>query len=566
MCSVVLVMILGMGFRSLNLDQKAYWVDEVHTAVRITGYTKADITAERFDNHVHAVTDLNIYQIPAADPSLMDVLDTLAHHPEHPPLYYLLARWWMQSAIALGHSPSVTVTRSLSLLFSLLALPCVVALTRELFRSNLTAIIALSIFALSPLHILYGQEAREYSLWTLVTLLSCWTFLRAIRLPTLKNWVLYGLTLTLGWYSHLLFTTVAIAHTFYFFLFAAPATNPSQDSDDALRVANASYSTAPLPKSPFLLTLTTSLILFFPWIAVFLNQFGQIQTVVEATQREPSLGYLLNVWGRNLSRVWFSGDLGSVNLLVVLGVVFSLIYLWQTVPKPVSGFLLLLIGVNALALMVPDLITGGISSTRIRYLLPAYGGLQLAIAHLFAHQITQNKPGWKIGLIGVLISGAIVGCINTTQVTNWAKSDKSAYYPKMAEVINASDHPLVITDNSATYTLVLAHQLNEHVYLQLVDLQRLQRAKDLIIPNTIDGEAISDLFLFAPSPPLRRQLEKRVEKRAEAQPEKTNFEPFTSVVRQSDRFQLLHSSRALANRGGFRASIATTHRHRRLFG
>ena len=528
---IALVILLGIGFRGINVGQKAYWVDEVHTAVRIAGYTKSDITTERFNNQVYSVTDLKAYQVPSADPGLGDVLNTLAQHPEHPPLYYLLARWWMQAAMALGFSPSVTVTRSLSIFFSLLALPCVVGLCLELFRSKQTALIALTIFALSPLHILYGQEAREYSLWTLMTLLSCWTFLRAIRQPSLKRWALYGLTLTIGWYSHLLFTTVAIAHTLYAFLIKDSSADPALTAADASSTSAANAHSSSVPKIPFLITLAASLLIFLPWIGVFLHQLGQVQNVVDATQRDPSLGYLVNVWGRNLSRVWFSADLGSVNILGVAGVIYGLVYLWRSLPKRISLLLLLLVGVNATVLMIPDAITGGISSTRIRYLIPAYIGIQLAIAHLFSHHLLKSKGwarrGWQMVLIGVFTSGAIAGCINATQVTHWAKSDKSLYYPQMAEVINASDHPLVITDNSATYTLVLAHQLKDTVKVQLVDLQRLKRAKDLVVPSTVNGSSIGDIFLFAPSPPLRRNLEKQ------------GMGPFEPVVRQSDRFQLL---------------------------
>lgn len=535
-------MILGLGFRAINLDQKAYWVDEVHTAVRIAGYTKADITAERFDNQIHTVEELNTYQVPTAEPSLLDVVKTLAQHPEHPPLYYLLSRWWMQAAMSLGLSPSIAITRSLSLLFSGLTLLGVWGLCRELFRSKQTAIIALTIVAVSPLHVLYGQEAREYSLWTLMTILSCWAFLRAMRQPTANRWIIYGLTLVVGWYSHLLFATVAIAQTLYFSIILGgesakgPATMLSTEKQKRPALQSSSnQATHGLFQGSlwgaFMGTMVVSLLCFSPWIWVFLNQWGQVQNVVDATQRDPSFGYLVNVWGRNLSRVWFSADLGIANSLGVLGVGYALVYLWRTVPKPISGLILLLISVNALSLMVPDMVTGGISSTRIRYLLPAYLGIQLAIAHLLSHRLLHAK-GWSrrvwAGLMaGIFAGGAIAGIFNTQRVTNWAKSDKSLYYPQMAAVINASPKPLVITDNSATYTLVLANQLNPSVHLQLVDLQRLDRPKDLSIPEQINRQPISDIFLFAPSPPLRRLMERK-------QPG-----GFESVVRQSDRFQLL---------------------------
>ncbi|NET10304.1 MAG: hypothetical protein F6K16_37520, partial [Symploca sp. SIO2B6] len=261
----VLVVVLGILFRCINLGEKAYWVDEVHTVVRVAGHTKAEITAEQFDNQIHSVAEFNQYQYPLQQPPLAEVLRTLAQHPEHPPLYYLLARWWVQGGQRLGINAPVTMMRSLSVLLGILVLPGVVALCRELFYSEphalWTTAIALSIFALSPLHCLYAQEAREYSLWTLMTILSCWSFLKAIRLNSIGCWTLYSLSLVVGWYSHLLFATVIMAQGLYVALIRPQL---------LAKVGGA---------------IALSLVAFSPWIVAFITNLGQVQAVVDATQR-----------------------------------------------------------------------------------------------------------------------------------------------------------------------------------------------------------------------------------------------------------------------------------------
>ncbi|MFQ3626739.1 MAG: hypothetical protein SNJ81_04090, partial [Cyanobacteriota bacterium] len=46
---VTLAVVLGIGFRMYGLGDRVYWVDEVATSVRISGYTRAEVTAQLSD-------------------------------------------------------------------------------------------------------------------------------------------------------------------------------------------------------------------------------------------------------------------------------------------------------------------------------------------------------------------------------------------------------------------------------------------------------------------------------------------------------------------------------------
>ncbi|NJO50935.1 MAG: hypothetical protein HC840_17495 [Leptolyngbyaceae cyanobacterium RM2_2_4] len=142
----------------------------------------------------------------------MDTVKALSTHPEHPPLYYLLVRIWTQFWTQ-WFGNSVAVFRSLSVVLSILTLPCLYWLCAELFELSLTRSLILAIVAVSPLHVLYAQEAREYSLWILAIVLSGAALLRATRLQTQASWKVYAATVALGLYSHLLFIWVAIAQS-----------------------------------------------------------------------------------------------------------------------------------------------------------------------------------------------------------------------------------------------------------------------------------------------------------------------------------------------------------------
>ncbi|NET91136.1 MAG: hypothetical protein F6K45_24105, partial [Kamptonema sp. SIO1D9] len=173
---ILFVLLLGIFFRFLNLDGKLYWHDEVHTSLRINGYNSQEVIVEVFTGEVTTIDNLLKFQLPSSEKTLSDTISALLTHPEHPPLYYLLAHFWVQL-----FGGSVAVTRSLSAIISLLAFPCLYWLCRELFNSQLIAWIAIILFAVSPVHVLYAQEAREYSLWTVTILLTSATLLRAKR-------------------------------------------------------------------------------------------------------------------------------------------------------------------------------------------------------------------------------------------------------------------------------------------------------------------------------------------------------------------------------------------------
>ena len=174
---MAMVLALGIFFRCTHLDQKVYWRDEAFTALRVSGFTVADVRQQLFDGHEIGKADLQIYQQLNATKSWLDTVQSLVvEDSQHPPLYYLLARGWMQY-----FGSSVAAIRSLSALLGVLVLPSLYWLCLELFESALVSGVAIALVAVSPFHILFAQEAREFVLWTVTTLLSSATLLRATR-------------------------------------------------------------------------------------------------------------------------------------------------------------------------------------------------------------------------------------------------------------------------------------------------------------------------------------------------------------------------------------------------
>lgn len=40
----IIIIFLGIFFRITNIENKVYWVDEVATSIRVSGYTKQEVT------------------------------------------------------------------------------------------------------------------------------------------------------------------------------------------------------------------------------------------------------------------------------------------------------------------------------------------------------------------------------------------------------------------------------------------------------------------------------------------------------------------------------------------
>jgi uncharacterized membrane protein len=482
---VTILLVLGIVFRFVNLDRKVYWNDEVLTSLRVFGYTKTELQSEAFRGQVVNVAELQKYQHPSPDKGWGDTLTALMGNAEHPPLYYLLARIW---AIAFGSS--VAAMRSLPAVISLLALPCAYWLCRELAGNALTGWVAIGLIAVSPFHVLYAQEAREYSLWAVVILLSSAALLRADRLNTRRSWGLYALTVALGLYTHILGGLVTFAHGVYLV-----ARQPGWFRQKTLLIK---------PLTPYLLASMGGLLTFLPWLVVILSNLAQIRNSTEGVRDEISFVDLTERWLTNLNRIFFDVDLGSGNLILLVLVVYVLYWLYRHASPAISLFILTLMSATVLPLLLPDLLLGGRRSGVSRYLIPCYLAIELAVAHYLATQVAQT--GWrrKVGrtaLVTLALAGVLSCGVSSQAEVWWIKSvDRSGSYPEIARIINRSEAPLLISDSSrAIGTLSLSHRLDDKVMLQLIPEDRTPRVPD----------GFSDVFVLDGSRELFRALSRR---------------------------------------------------------
>lgn len=487
--AIAILLALGILFRFINLDRKLYWYDETLTSLRISGHTQTELVEQVFNGRVISVKELQQqYQYPNLDKTLKDAINAFAGNAEHSPLYYLMARFWVQF-----FGNSVTAIRSLSAFISLLALPCIYWLCQELFESSITGWVAVLLISISPFHVLYAQQARQYSLWTVAILLASAALLRAMRLSrsgsnSVSSWAIYAVTVAVGLYSHLFFGLVAIGHGIYVGII------------EGFRWNKRVFA--------YLLASLVGLVLFSPWLLAIAASFSQI--VQNTASTNSTVKHLPLRWLLNLSRLFFdlNHGLSFINPILYLIAIlagYSIYFLCRQTPKQTWLFILTLIGVTGLALILPDLILGGRRSSITRYAIPCFLGIQVAVAYLLTAKITrkastiQQNRRWLYILMALVTSGVISCAVSSYFEIWWHNSHtNSKYNPPVARIVNQTERPLLVTDEIPGRVLSFSYLLKPDVNLQLVVTPNIPK-----IP-----EGFSDLFLYRPSEGLRLGIEK----------------------------------------------------------
>lgn len=149
-----------------------------------------------------------IFGLALAQQPLPVVLDVIGGFVANMALYLLLMHVWMA---LIDPSVSDALPRLPSVVFGVAGIGAIYLLGADLFgrRSGLVAALLLSV---SPYHIGWSQDARSYTMWTLLVTLSFWALIRATRAPgKWEWWGAYALLGALAFYSHFFTIFVLLA-------------------------------------------------------------------------------------------------------------------------------------------------------------------------------------------------------------------------------------------------------------------------------------------------------------------------------------------------------------------
>jgi uncharacterized membrane protein len=458
---IALVLVLGLFFRFVNIDRKFYWIDETLTSLTIAGFSAEEIRQPLNDGHIFGVAELQKYVHLNPEKSLVDSLKTLTiDYPEHPPLYYLTLRLWAQL-----FGDSVATIRSFSVFISLLAFPCIYWLCMELFQSPLTAWMSMALIAVSPFHVLYAQEAREYSLWIVTILLSSAALLRALRVPTKLSWIIYAVTVSLALYTYPFSLYVFIGQGIYV-------------------VVNERFQLNQKVIG-YLLGFIAGIISFTPWIFVIITKYPEIKERMSWLKAGKSVLYLAQRWIVNFTQVFLDvvsySNASAKDILPLIPFIlmllalaaYSLYFLYRQTTRKVWLFVFTLMGVPALVPLLQDLASRSYQSGIARYQTPLYIGIQLAVAYLFATKISSISNNmriqqlWRLALVSLLSAGILSCAISSQAEIWWNKSTASFDTLQGAKIVNQARQPLLLVGpHLIEHLMSLGYVLDSQVRLQ----------------------------------------------------------------------------------------------------
>ena len=532
-------LLLGCYFRFANLEFKVFWVDEIATAVRASGYTISEATNELKQQGIIKLPDLLSYQKVTSGKTFSDSWQALTKSPEHAPLYFVLTRFWMQL-----WGSSIAVMRSLPVVLSLLVFPSLYWLCYELFDRSSVGYTAVILMTVSPFYAAYAQEARPYSLWTVTTLLMSASLLRAIKLNNKQSWSVHTVGLVLGFYTSLFSIYIALFQGIY--VLTTPIKNKFKIAKN------------------FLLSSLVALLIFSPWIFIIVSNVGllqentswmrgnfnlseiiavfigtillifgdlpispdsnPVQTAIVlvsivvltliATQsrlnKKPFIFVLLLAVSSNIFLFLKHTDLDMVSIigalvaLVILSLSgYSLYYLIVNTESDRWLFIFCLIISLPLSLLIIDIINQGQGSTAPRYLIPLQLGIQITVAYTITDKLKRSTNNfWQLVLTGFLILG-IFSCIRNLNLSPFYQKGRNINNPAIATIIDRSNAPLVLVESADAMDLLsLAYSLSPRTKYKVVDLNE-------DVTNHFNN--FQDIFILKPSKSYRDRVRQNPE-------------------------------------------------------
>ena len=176
---LIVILILGSFLRVYKIGSESFWVDESATV-----YT----TQEKASSMVYRIYTTN-EQVPED------------HESGHrgggtPPFYFVLANYWTK-LVGLSEAR----LRLLSAIFGIISLYIIFLIGRNLFDYK-TGLISAFLMSINYMHIKYSQEARTYSWIILLTLLTVYFLINALRQKKKMHWIAYILSSSMLIYSN----------------------------------------------------------------------------------------------------------------------------------------------------------------------------------------------------------------------------------------------------------------------------------------------------------------------------------------------------------------------------
>ena len=478
---LILSVLLGTFVRIHDISSRTLFSDESFSILRITSHTEADLR-KLVDDRVHPVATIAAFQRIDAKTSPAATLASIGtEEPQRGPLYYGAANLWL----AVGGT-SIAGFRSLAVIFGILAIGAAYLFGLIAFRDRLGGAILASLVALSPFHIAYAEQVREYGLFTLAIFSSAAALLAAMRGHGRGLWVVFAAACGLGLLATPLFALVVVSYIGY----AAYAyLARTLDRRDVVWFAAA---------------LVVAAVAVSPWYFYVARVSQKIadQTAWGATVYPP-LFYLAKI-AFEIGAVFFDAEFASLTyapaVVVVMLAVTYLFYRCARTNADAFGFTLALAVPTALVLLANDVRSSAHFATIGRYATPVWIALEIAVA---AGAVAGLRARGRTRLsssiaMAILVIGGSFCALTNFQHRSWWDNNDNVPLQEVAVVVNAHPSAIVVAAQ-IPLALVLVHYLNDNERFQLYSEAEVPHLASSGRPN----------MLLAPDPPARNAFARR---------------------------------------------------------
>ncbi len=333
--------------------------------------------------------------------------------------------------------------------------------------------------------------------WLIITVLCLGIFLlllRAIRLNTKKNWLVYSLSLGLGLYTHALSLLLMISHGFYL-------------------VIREKFKFNKIIRN-YLIASLAGILLLSPWIINAIFNPEASDKLTASSEFFPPFYYAFDRTIDNITSIFI--DIFYVDkyapefnfpaiplrryLTPILLAIVTYAYYFLVRRTPLRSWLFVysLTLVPFGCLVLRDFIAGGQHFIGFRYNFPSYLGMQLAVANLIGMKLfTTPVKSWqqRLGklLLIFLLSGQIISCAVSSQAKTWWHHGEGNWNnPAIASIINQAEAPLMMSPLEPVHLISLSYSLNPEVKFQFLTNSQISK-----IPSEFE-----EIFLYANSKTL----------------------------------------------------------------
>jgi len=510
---VVIALIVGTYARVTHIDTKLFFQDEAFTALRVSGHSERAYRAEYFTGAVHASAEIAALMTRDPKTNVGSVVALLAaEDPHHAPLYYVLDRWTID---ALGSS--IVGYRALSVFFGLLTIAAAYAFGVTALGSRIGGATLAALVAVSPFHVLYAQMAREYALFACIVLVSSTFAIRAITKRRSLDYVAYAVAVALGVYTDPLFALVVVAQALCALV--------------ALRTDRRALAT-------WVVAAIVGAALYAPWAANSLSRHGNIEDQLAWGVTAYPLRALAQKWAFNLGAVFFDAEFAKLALapialvaiaIAAIAFAYAIVRARKT-PAIVLGLALTCVPIATFVTL--DALAGSHFATIPRYLYAAWLGVEIVTAAaLVAGFGNARARNYAIGAFAFVVAAGSASALIDSRYANWWSNNDQVAFQLVAQTVNASADPLVISEAYWHVPLVLAWYLKPSVPLLL-----------FVAPKLPPIPYHAATFLITPTPGVRAEVAARLGPRATLQ----NVSPQARTAIASFHEQLHASAKANA--------------------